>query len=202
MVKKIVNRVLVSIPVLIGVIFLIFLMLNVVPGNPIAVMMKEHAKTEVIERMTEYYGLNDPVLVQFGRYLVNVLHGDFGVSYKLNRSVTTLILQAFPYTLKLSIIAALVAWLIGIPAGIISAVKKNSVLDHLFMGVSLMGVSMPVFWAALLFQYIFAYKLGWFPVSGTNGWTSYVLPSIVLGWSSAGTIGAADPFQPTGDPGG
>ena len=143
MVKKIVNRVLVSIPVLIGVIFLIFLMLNVVPGNPIAVMMKEHAKTEVIERMTEYYGLNDPVLVQFGRYLVNVLHGDFGVSYKL---------------------------------------------DHLFMGVSLMGVSMPVFWAALLFQYIFAYKLGWFPVSGTNGWTSYVLPSIVLGWSSAGTI--------------
>ena len=81
MVKKIVNRVLVSIPVLIGVIFLIFLMLNVVPGNPIAVMMKEHAKTEVIERMTEYYGLNDPVLVQFGRYLVNVLHGDFGVSW-------------------------------------------------------------------------------------------------------------------------
>ncbi len=188
MVKKIVNRILVSIPVLIGVIFLIFLMLNVVPGNPIAVMMKEHAKTEVIERMTEYYGLNDPVLVQFGRYLVNVLHGDFGISYKLNRSVTTLILQAFPYTLKLSLIAALVAWLIGIPAGIVSAVKKNSILDHLFMGVSLMGVSMPVFWAALLFQYIFAYKLGWFPVSGTNGWTSYVLPSIVLGWSSAGTI--------------
>ena len=126
MVKKIVNRVLVSIPVLIGVIFLIFLMLNVVPGNPIAVMMKEHAKTEVIERMTEYYGLNDPVLVQFGRYLVNVLHGDFGVSYKLNRSVTTLILQAFPYTLKLSIIAALVAWLIGIPAGIQGAIFSVS----------------------------------------------------------------------------
>ena len=114
MVKKIINRILVSIPVLIGVIFLIFLMLNVVPGNPIAVMMKEHAKTEVIERMTEYYGLNDPVLVQFGRYLVNVLHGDFGISYKLNRSVTTLILQAFPYTLKLSVVAALVAWIIGL----------------------------------------------------------------------------------------
>ena len=188
MVKKIVNRILVSIPVLIGVIFLIFLMLNVVPGNPIAIMLEEHAKPDVIERMTEYYGLNDPVMVRFGRYIINVLHGDFGVSYKLNRSVTTLILQAFPYTLKLSIIAALVAWLIGIPAGIVSAVKKNSVLDHLFMGVSLMGVSMPVFWAALLFQYIFAYKLGWFPVSGTNGWTSYVLPSIVLGGSSAGTI--------------
>ncbi len=188
MIKKIVNRILVSIPVLIGVILLIFLMLNVVPGNPVAIMMKEHAKPDVIERMTEYYGLNDPVMVQFGRYMLNVLHGDFGISYKLNRSVGTLIAQAFPYTLKLSIAAAVVAWLIGIPAGIVSAVKKNSLVDRLFMGVSLLGVSMPVFWAALLFQYVFAYRLGWFPVSGVDGWKSYVLPAIVLGWSSAGTI--------------
>ncbi len=188
MVKKIVNRILVSIPVLIGVILLIFLMLNVVPGNPIAIMLEEHAKPDVIERMTEYYGLNDPVMVRFGRYILNVLQGDFGVSYKLNRPVGTLIAQAFPYTLKLSVAAAVVAWIIGIPAGIVSAIKKNSLVDRLFMGVSLLGVSMPVFWAALLFQYLFAYKLGWFPVSGVDGWKSYVLPAIVLGWSSAGTI--------------
>jgi peptide/nickel transport system permease protein len=186
--KKIINRILVSIPVLVGVILLIFLMLNVVPGNPIAIMLKEHVKQDVVDRMTEYYGLNDPVMVQFGRYLLNVVQGDFGISYKLNRSVTTLIMDAFPYTLKLAISAAVVAWVIGIPAGIISAVKKNSLVDRLFMGVSLLGVSMPVFWAALLFQYVFAYKLGWFPVSGASDWKSYVLPSIVLGWSSAGTI--------------
>lgn len=188
MLKKIVKRILVSIPVLLGVILLIFWMLNVVPGNPIAIMMKEHIKQDVIDRMTEYYGLNDPIMVQFGRYIVNALHGDFGVSYKLNRSITDLIMDAFPYTVKLSLAAAVVAWLIGIPAGIISAVKKNSILDRMFMGVSLLGVSMPVFWAALIFQYIFAYKLGWFPVSGVDGWKSYVLPAIVLGWSSAGTI--------------
>ncbi len=188
MLKKIVKRILVSIPVLLGVILLIFWMLNVVPGNPIAIMMKEHIKQDVIDRMTEYYGLNDPVMVQFGRYIVNALHGDFGISYKLNRSITDLIMDAFPYTVKLSLAAAVVAWLIGIPAGIISAVKKNSILDRMFMGVSLLGVSMPVFWAALLFQYVFAYKLGWFPVSGADGWKSYVLPAIVLGWSSAGTI--------------
>lgn len=188
MAKKIINRILVSIPVLLGVILLIFLMLNVVPGNPIAIMMKEHIKQDVIERMTEYYGLNDPILVQFGRYIVNALHGDFGVSYKLNRSVTDLIMDAFPYTVKLAVAAACVAWLIGIPAGIIAAVKKNTLIDRLFMGVSLLGVSMPVFWAALLFQYIFAYKLGWFPVSGADSWQSYILPAIVLGWSSAGTI--------------
>lgn len=188
MAKKIINRILVSIPVLIGVVLLIFLMLNVVPGNPVAIMLKEHVKPDVIDRMTEYYGLNDPVLVQFGRYIWNALHGDFGISYKLNRSVTGLILDAFPYTVKLAVAAAVVAWVIGIPAGIISAVKKNSLVDRLFMGVSLLGVSMPVFWAALLFQYVFAYKLGWFPVSGADNWQSYVLPSIVLGWSSAGTI--------------
>ena len=188
MLKKIVKRILVSIPVLLGVILLIFWMLNVVPGNPIAIMMKKHIKQDVIDRMTEYYGLNDPILVQFGRYILNAFQGDFGVSYKLNRSVTDLIMDAFPYTVKLAVAAAVVAWLIGIPAGIISAIKKNSIIDRLFMGVSLLGVSMPVFWAALLFQYLFAYKLGWFPVSGADGWKSYVLPAIVLGWSSAGTI--------------
>jgi peptide/nickel transport system permease protein len=186
--KKIVNRILVSIPVLVGVILLIFLMLNVIPGNPVAIMLSEHVKEDVIERMTEYYGLNDPVLVQFGRYLLNLLQGDFGISYKLNRSVTGVIMDAFPYTVKLALAAAVVAWLIGIPAGIIAAVKKNSLVDRLFMGVSLLGVSMPVFWAALLFQYVFAYKLGWLPVSGAESWKSYILPAIVLGWSSAGTI--------------
>ncbi len=188
MIKKIVNRILISIPVLLGVVLLIFLMLNVIPGNPIAIMLSEHASQEVVERMTEYYGLNDPVIVQFFRYIWNVLHGDFGISYKLNRNVTTLIMDAFPYTVKLALSAALVAWGIGIPAGIIAAVKKNTLVDRISMGGSLLGVSMPVFWAALLFQYVFAYKLGWFSVSGVDSWKSYVLPAVVLGWSSAGTI--------------
>ena len=188
MLKKIIKRILISIPVLLGVILLIFWMLNVVPGNPIAIMMKEHIKQDVIDRMTEYYGLNDPIMVQFGRYIINALQGDFGISYKLNRSITALISDAFPYTVKLACAAAVVAWVIGIPAGIVAAVKKNSILDRMFMGVSLLGVSMPVFWAALLFQYVFAYKLGWFPVSGAEGLSSYILPAIVLGWSSAGTI--------------
>ena len=189
MAKRIIKRVLISIPVLIGVMLLIFLMLNVLPGNPIAIMLREHVKQDVIDRMTEYYGLNDPVLVRFGRYLLNALRGDFGISYKLNRPVSTLIADAFPYTVKLALSAAAVAWLIGIPAGILSAVRKNTLADRICMGTSLLGVSMPVFWAALLLQYIFAYKLGWFPVSGAgSGWRSYVLPAIVLGWSSAGTI--------------
>ena len=188
MTKKIVNRVLVSIPVLIGVILIIYVMLNVIPGNPIEVMMAEHARQDVIDRISTYYGLDKPVWEQFLIYLNNLLHGDLGVSYKLNRSVNSLIADAFPYTLKLAIAAALVSWIIGIPAGILSAIRENTIVDRLFMGFSLLGVSMPVFWAALIFQYIFAYRLGWVPVSGAETWQSYILPAIVLGWSSAGTI--------------
>lgn len=188
MAKKIVKRVLVSIPVLIGVILIIYVMLNVIPGNPIEVMMAEHARQDVIDRISAYYGLDKPVWEQFLIYLNNLLHGDLGVSYKLNRSVNSLIADAFPYTLKLAIAAALVSWIIGIPAGILSAIRENTIVDRLFMGFSLLGVSMPVFWAALIFQYIFAYRLGWVPVSGAETWQSYILPAIVLGWSSAGTI--------------
>ena len=150
--------------------------------------MKEHVKPDLIEKLKESKGLNDPVIVRFFRYLWDSLHGDLGVSYKLNRNVTDLIVDAFPHTLKLTIFAALVAWAIGIPAGIISAVKKDTIVDRLFMSGSLIGVSMPVFWAALLLQYVFAFQLGWVPVSGYRTISHMILPAIVLGWSSAGTI--------------
>lgn len=188
MTKYVVKRVLVAIPVLIGVIFIIFMMLNVVPGDPVTLMMKEHIKPDVIERMREQMGLDDPAMVRFGRYIVNVAKGDFGVSYKLNRDVGGLIKTAFPHTLKLAVTAAVVAWIIGIPAGIISAVKKGSVADTGVMSFALMGVSMPVFWAALLLQYVFAFKLGWLPVSGYATWQHMIMPAFVLGWSSSGTI--------------
>lgn len=186
--RKMIQRILISIPVMLGVVFLIFLMLNVVPGNPIEAMLGEHASQSVIDRMSRYYGLDQPVYVQFLIYVKNLLRGDLGVSYKLNRSVNDLIGSAFPYTLKLTLLSALLAWVIGIPAGIVSAIRKNSLIDRLFMGVSLMGVSMPVFWAALLFQYLFAYRLNLVPVSGVVSFSSYLLPATVLGWSSAGTI--------------
>ncbi len=136
---------------------------------------------KLIEKLKESKGLDDPALVRFFRYLWDALHGDLGVSYKLNRNVTDLIMDAFPHTVKLTVFAALVAWAIGIPAGIFSAIKKNTIIDRLFMSGSLIGVSMPVFWAALLLQYIFAFKLGWVPVSGYRTLSHMILPAIVLG---------------------
>lgn len=187
-IKFIIKRILIAIPVLIGVMLIIFLMLNVVPGDPVTLMMKEHIKPELIERMRVEMGLNDPVMVRFFNYIKNAARGDFGMSYKLNRNVTDLILNAFPHTVKLTIFAALIAWIIGIPAGIISAVKQNSLVDRFLMSFSLIGVSMPVFWAALMLQYFLAFKWKLLPVSGYATLKHMIMPAIVLGWSSAGTI--------------
>ncbi|BBO84115.1 peptide ABC transporter permease [Desulfosarcina ovata subsp. sediminis] len=188
MLKYILHRILVSIPVLVGITLLLFVMLNVIPGDPVALMMREHASPDVIARVRAQMHLDDPAITRYFRFLGGVLQGDFGISYKINRPVTGLILQAFPNTLILALCAALVAWTIGIPAGVISAVKRHGCIDHFFMGFSLLGVSMPVFWSALLMQYVFAWKLHLLPVSGFYGVKYVILPAIVLGWSSAGVI--------------
>ena len=188
MVKYIVNRILVTIPIIIAIILIVFLLLQVLPGNPIEVMMKEKANQAVIDRVTEQMGLNDPLMVRFGRYLWGMLHGDLGHSYKLKRPVTQLIMTAFPNTVKLAITSALVAWFIGIPTGIISAIKKDTILDRTLMGFSLVGISLPVFWAAMLLQYILGYKLKLLPISGYSTWRHMIMPAIVLGWASSGSI--------------
>ena len=188
MVKYIVNRILVTIPIIIAIILIVFLLLQVLPGNPIQVMMKEKVNQAVIDRVTEQMGLNDPLMVRFGRYLWGMLHGDLGHSYKLKRPVTQLIMTAFPNTVKLAITSALVAWIIGIPTGIISAIKKDTLLDRTLMGFSLVGISLPVFWAAMLLQYVLGYKLKLLPISGYSTIRHMIMPAIVLGWASSGSI--------------
>jgi len=189
MFSYIVKRVLTAIPILLGIVLLIFLMLQVVPGNPVVVMMKEKANPAVIANLTERMHLNDPWYIRFGRYVWDAMHGDFGISYKMkNREVSKMIMDAFPNTVKLTIAALVVAWAIGIPAGIISAVKRGSILDNVVMTFSLCGISMPTFWVAMLFQYVFAHKLGWLPVSGFSGFQYLILPAFVLGWSYSGSI--------------
>ncbi|WP_232699124.1 ABC transporter permease [Brevibacillus daliensis] len=184
----IIRRLVISIPVTFGIALITFILLNVIPGDPVALMMKDHISADVVARVRAQMQLDDPAYIRFFRFIWNALHGDFGVSYKLNRSVSSLLMDAFPNTLILAISGALVSWIIGIPAGVLSAVKKRSFLDNSIMGFSLLGVSIPVFWAGLLFQYIFAFWLGILPVSGFDGPEYLIMPAIVLGWSSAGTI--------------
>ncbi len=173
---------------IVGVAALIFVLLRMVPGNPVATLLGEHADNETVERITNSLGLNQPVPVQFANYVLGALRGDFGESYTLGKPVAELIAPAFMNTLWLAIAAALVAWVVGITCGLIAAIHKNRFLDRLFMGFSLLGVSLPVFMVAMLLQYVFARYLHWLPIAGVASWTGFVLPAIALGWGSAGSI--------------
>ena len=189
MVIELLKRTLQTVVVLLGVALMIFLMLRVIPGNAVVTMMGEHADPETIGRMTRELGLDQPFYVQFGKYIAGVLTGDLGTSYSLNRPVAELIAASFPNTVCLALCAALVAWTLGIGCGITAAVKKNSFLDHGVMGLSLFGVSMPVFLVAMALQYLFAYRLKWVPISsGGVGLVGFILPAVALGWNSAGSI--------------
>lgn len=188
MLKKIIERLLLSIPILFGVILLIFIMLRIVPGDPITTMLGEHVDLRTIEKIKVEMGLDKPLYIQFFKYIVNILRGDFGTSYRLNRNVSKIIIEAFPNTLKLALSSALFAWILGISTGIVSAIYKNKFIDRLFMTGALMGVSMPIFMLALGLQYLLAFKFPIFPVSGYDSILSMILPAIALGWNSAGSI--------------
>ncbi len=188
MAQYILKRLLIMIPILLGIALLTFFLLNIVPGDPITLMMKEKINPAVIENLRESMHLDDPWYIRFVAYIGNLFKGDMGTSYKLNRSVSSLIATAFPVTLKLTIAALIVAWAIGIPTGIISAVRKGNFIDGFLMTFSLCGISVPAFWVGLLFQYIFAFKLEWLPLSGFDSFASIVMPAFVLGWSASGSI--------------
>lgn len=174
--------------VLFCVSLLIFILLRIIPGDAITTMMGEHANAETIERLTKEMNLDKPFYVQFASYLRDICTGNFGSSYTLNKPVTELISAAFPNTVKLALAAALIAWVIGMVCGIIAAVRKDGILDRLFMGFSLLGVSIPVFMVAMLLQYLVGYRLHWVDISGVKNWTGFILPAIALGWNSAGSI--------------
>ena len=186
--RSLAQRLVQAIIVLTGVVLLTFVILRIIPGNPIETMMGEHADVATIRRLTAEMGLDQPLIKQFFRYISSAVRGDFGTSYSLGKPVSELIGNAFVNTLTLALFAALFAWIVGIGCGIFSAVNKNRLSDRLFMGASLLGISLPVFMAAMLLQYAFAYRLHWLPVSGTESWKSFILPAVALGWNSAGQV--------------
>lgn len=186
--KYFLKRIVGTIPVLLGVVLLIFIMLRIIPGSPVLVMLGEHYDQETIERLTELMGLDQPLLVQFFDYVKGALMGDLGVSYRYQRPVADMIMDALPNTVKLAVMAALFAWVMGLVSGIIAAVNNNNFIDRLFMGVSLLGVSMPIFMTSLVLQYIFSFKLGILPMTEDGSMVSMILPAIALGWNSAGSV--------------
>lgn len=186
--KSVLKRIVGTLPVLIGIVLVIFIMLRIIPGNAAVTMLGEHVDEATVARLTEAMGLDKSLPEQFFLYIGNALRGDLGESYRYRQSVTSLIAEAFPYTLKLAVLAALFAWVIGVVSGVIAAIRQNRLLDRLFMGVALMGVSMPVFMTALFLQYLLAFRFGLFPLTEDGSFASLILPAVALGWNSAGSI--------------
>jgi peptide/nickel transport system permease protein len=169
MLNYIIKRLLALIPILLGVAIIVFLIIHLIPGDPAQTMLGERATPESLERLREQMGLNDPLHVQFGRYIKDLVRGDLGRSIMSNNPVSSELKQRFPATLELSFFAMLFAVLVGIPAGIFASIKQNSWFDNLSMMVALVGVSMPIFWLGLMFIWLFAVELGWFPPSSRIG---------------------------------
>lgn len=188
MVRFVVARFLQFIPVFFGITLVSFMLLQVLPGDPVTAMMKEHTDPEVVARVTHQMHLDDPWPQRYVEYMWGVFHGDFGDSYKLNRPVENLLADAFPKTVALTLGALLFAWTIGLGAGILSALRPYSIWDNGAMLFALLGISVPIFWSALVFQLVFGYKLGWFPISGFKDLSYLVMPAIVLGWSASAQI--------------
>lgn len=183
MVRYILKRLLQLVVVLLGVTFLTFMITQATPSDAAEmkyVSMGMIPSTELLEKTREEMGLNDPVLIQYGRWLGNVLHGDLGESSKFGESVWTQMTRKLPMTLKLAGVSLIVVIVFSFPLGILSAVKKNKVADYMIRFLSFFGVSMPNFWLALLLMYIFAVRLGWFKVVSTNSVQGMILPVATL----------------------
>lgn len=177
----IIKRIVSILPVVFGVLCLTFALLHMVPGDPVDVMLGESASPADRIALKAQLGLDQPLLVQFGHYLLNLLHGDFGVSIHSQTPITQLLAQTYPATLLLAVIALLIGLLVGIPLGIWSALKAGHWQDVMVTLVSIRLAAMPAFWLGPVLMLVFAVWLGWLPVSGMESAASILLPALTLG---------------------
>ena len=177
-----------ALAVVFGVVCLVFLLLHLVPGDPVDTMLGESARPADREALERALGLDRPLHVQFGHYLAGLLHFDLGTSFHSRRPIRDLLLERLPATIELGVASLLVALLLAVPLGVLAAVKKGTVWDVGAMGIALFGASIPNFWMGPMLILIGALWLGWFPVSGREGMASLVLPALTLGSALASIL--------------
>ena len=189
MIRYILKRLLMMIPVLFGVAFVIFTMLYFTPGDPAVQILGEGATPEAIAALREELGLNAPFVVRFFNYIKDLVwYGDLGISYSTNRPVIDEILSRFPTTLELAALSVLIATFIGVFCGIIAAVRQYSIFDNVATVVSLIGASMPNFWQGIMMILLFSVYLGWLPASGFDSPICWIMPAMTIGTSTAASI--------------
>ncbi len=178
--KFIVRRLIQAIFVMLGVSFVVYFLLFL-KGDPVSAMLPQEATKEQIEKLRKDLGFNDPIPVQYVRFLGKAATGDLGVSLFENRPATDVVLERVPATAQLAIAAFIVSLLIAFPIGIISAAKRNSIFDRIGMLFALIGQSIPVFWLGILMILVFSVNLGWLPTSGYGEFNNIIMPAVALG---------------------
>lgn len=185
--KYIIRRLLLAIPVLIGVSIIAFMILHLSPGDPAQLLAGEDATQEDIQILRERFGLDQPLPVQYFRFIKGMATGDL-VSMKFNEPVLDIVGKRLKNTLLLSFFSITIAVVVGVIAGVLSAVYRYSIIDYISSVAALLGVSMPVFWWGLILILFFSVTLRWLPSGGMGGWKTFILPAVVLGTASAGII--------------
>lgn len=188
MLKYVLKRLLMMIPVIIGISFILFCIMNLTPGDPARLILGESATQADVDKLREEMGLNEPFFFRYGKFMANAARGDFGKSYSTNLPVSQELFSRFPTTLRLSFFGISIAVIIGIPVGIISAVRQYTFIDTASLITALLLTSMPGFWLGLMLILIFSLKLNLFPVTGIDTWVHYILPSITLASGTMATL--------------
>ncbi|MFP4199959.1 MAG: ABC transporter permease [Clostridia bacterium] len=188
-----IRRLLQSIPVLIGITVIAFILMDIVPGSAVSMMMDPRTaqmSPEVEARLIAHYGLDDPAPLRYGKFLLNALRGDLGFSLRFNSPVTWIVAERLPSTALLAASAGTLAVIVGIALGIMAALHRGKFLDSVSMVLAMAGASMPVFWFGLLLMLLFSVRLGWLPASGWgDGQIQYaILPALALGYGFAAVI--------------
>jgi peptide/nickel transport system permease protein len=189
MVAYIIRRIILIIPIVLGVTLVSFIILHSIPGDPAEVIAGMDGSKEILEKIRADLGLDKPLPIQYLIFIKNILiHGDFGYSYRTQRPVSQEIKGRFINSLKLGVTAIVIAIIIGLICGTLSAIKENSKLDRIFTVSSLISLSTPTFWSGLLFIIFFSVYLKWLPAGGMGGLKSYILPAIALGLPASAVI--------------
>lgn len=186
--KYLLKRILQALAVIFAISLITFFVLNIVPGNPVEIMLGEFADQATIARVTHEMGLDQPIHIQYFNWLTNMLHGDFGVSYFQRRDVLDILMSCFAVTAKLAGIAYILAVVLGVFVGVVAAVNRGKWIDSALMTVSVIGISAPAFWIAIILQIFICLKLKLLPLSGIETFSAFILPGIALGTRYAASI--------------
>jgi oligopeptide transport system permease protein len=183
--RYVARRLLLTIPVLLGASFLIFAMVYALPGDPIRALAGDRPlPPSVAAQLRAQFNLNDPLLVQYGKYLIKLVHLDLGTDFH-QRAVKDIILDRLPVTVRLTVVAVLFETVIGLAAGVLAGIRRNSFFDNLVLISTTLVISIPILVLGFLAQFVLGLKLGWFPIAGiSQGWYSYLLPGLVLASAS------------------